>query len=782
MVGKTIAHYNVTAKLGAGGMGEVYRAHDEQLDRDVALKVLPASSFADPAARARLLREARSAASLNHPNICTIHEVGEAEGQAYIAMELVEGRPLSELVKDEALPAESVLRYGIQVAEALSHAHERGIVHRDLKSGNVVVTAEGRAKVLDFGLAKKLGEGELDEATRSQVSLTQPGAIVGTLAYMAPEQLRGEPADARSDIWALGVVLYETAAGTRPFQGQTGFALSTAIMSRTPPALPGKVPVEVRAVIERCLAKDPGQRYQRAGEVRAALEAIQTGSAAPWTALQYHFARRRWKVLAVTGIVLLAAMAALNLERLRTRFSGGAPRIESLAVLPLKDLTGDHEQKYFVQGMHEALITELSKISALKVISRNSALRYEQTDKRIPQVASELGVDGVIEGSVMREGEKVRITVQLLHGPSDRHVWAQSFDRELRGILALHSEVARAIATQISVKLTPQEQAKFVAARPVDPQVYELYLRGRYLWNQRTPESLQKGLEYFRQAIAKDPDYAPAHAGLADTYLTQYDYGMLPDKDSTPKARAAAREALALDPQLAEAHNSLAHIHLHEWAWTEAEQEFKRAIELDPGYTLAYHWYALCLTAMGRVDEAVAAMEKAQQLDPLSLRINADLGMAYLAARQAQQAIVQETKTLELDPNAGVAYWIRGMAYEQKEQHDQAIRDFQEALNRAPGNFNYMAALAHAHAEAGRPQEARKLLAQMKRGSKKAQPFFLALVYTGLREDSLALDALEQAYQDHSGSMRYLKVEPRLDPLRGHPRFQDLLRRMNFKE
>ncbi|MGH2524217.1 MAG: serine/threonine-protein kinase, partial [Anaerolineales bacterium] len=309
MNGQAIAHYKITAKLGAGGMGEVYRAHDEQLERDVALKVLPSSSFRDSAARARLLREARSAAALNHPHICTIHEVGEAEGQAYIAMELVEGQPLNLRLAGGALPPALVLRYGVQIADALSHAHEHQIVHRDLKSANVVVTPDGRAKVLDFGLAKRLNESEMDAVTRSQASLTQPGAVVGTLAYMAPEQLRGEPADARSDIWALGVVLYEMAAGVWPFQGQTGFALSSAIMNQTPPSLPGKVPVEVRAVIERCLAKDPAQRYQRAGEVRAALEAIQTGTAAPWTALQYHFVLRRWQTLAMTGIVLLAALA-----------------------------------------------------------------------------------------------------------------------------------------------------------------------------------------------------------------------------------------------------------------------------------------------------------------------------------------------------------------------------------------------------------------------------------------------------------------------------------------
>jgi serine/threonine protein kinase len=416
MMGQRLRHFRILEKIGAGGMGEVYRAHDEQLDRDVAIKVLPAASFHDATARARLLREARTASKLNHPHICTIHEVGEADGQAYIAMELVEGQPLSARLADGALPPEQVLRYALQLADALAHAHERGVVHRDLKSANVIVTPEGRAKVLDFGLAKRLNKEELDEATTLSQDLSQPGTIVGTLAYMPPEQLRGEPADARSDVWALGVMLHEMASGERPFQGKTGFELSSAILNQPPSPLPPEVPPELRGVIERCLEKEPGRRYQRGGEVRAVLEAIQSGSAIPaWTPPK---PTRRWLVLAASLVVVIAAAVALG----RFRGGGAAPRISSMAVLPLQNLSGDPEQEYFVEGTHEALITDLAKISALRVIARPSVMRYRGASKPVSEIARELKVDAVLTGSVVRSGDRVRITAQLIRAATDEHL------------------------------------------------------------------------------------------------------------------------------------------------------------------------------------------------------------------------------------------------------------------------------------------------------------------------------------------------------------------------
>ncbi len=500
MIRKSLGRYRIVEKLGAGGMGEVYRAHDEQLDRDVAIKVLPAERFRDASARARLLREARTASQLNHPNICTIHEVGEAEGQAYIAMELVEGQPLSARLTSGALPAEDVLRVGLQLADAVGHAHERDVVHRDLKSANVILTPEGRAKVLDFGLAKRLSGDELDDVTRSQASLTQAGALVGTLAYMPPEQLRGQPADARSDVWALGVVLYEMATGMRPFQGQTGFELSSAILNQRPAPLPGNVPLELRAVIERCLEKEPARRYQRGGEARAALEAIQSGSAAmPWLVLRYQLRRRRWLAATAAAMALLVVLAALNVERVRTRFAGGpsAPQIDSLAVLPLENLSGDPAQDYFADGMTEALITDLGRLTGLKrVIARGSVMRYQGTKKPLSEIARELKVDALITGAVLRAGDRVRITAQLVNPETEEQLWTERCERDLRDVLRLQNELTTAIAGEIRVKLTPKEHARLATARPVNPEAYEAYLKGQVHFFKLTPEGLDTALEY----------------------------------------------------------------------------------------------------------------------------------------------------------------------------------------------------------------------------------------------------------------------------------------------
>jgi serine/threonine-protein kinase len=789
MMGQTLSHYRILEKIGAGGMGEVYRAHDEQLDRDVALKLLPGSSFADPDARARLLREARTASRLNHPQVCTIYEVGEAEGQVYIAMEWIEGQALSELTPSTGLLVEKVLGYGLQIAEALAHAHERGIVHRDLKSANVVIKPEGRAKVLDFGLAKRLSEKELTEATtQSQVSLTQPGAVVGTLPYMAPEQLRGQPADARSDLWALGVMLYEMTAGHRPFQGQTGFELSSAILNQPPPSLPGKVPVQLRAVIERCLEKEPERRYQRGGEVRAALEAIQTGAVAPWVAWRYWLSRHRALALVATSVALLAVLVGLNVGRVRERLLGVAPpKIQSIAVLPLENLSRDPEQEYFVEGMHEALIAELSKIGALRVISRTSAMRYKHSDKPLPEIARELNVDALIEGSVLREGERVRVTAQLVMARPERHLWANSFDRELRGILVLQSEVARAIAKEIKAELAPQEQARLTTTRPVDPEAYEAYLKGRYYWNKVTEEGLKKGIRYFEQAIEKDPGYALAYAGLADCYtiLGGTILGGLAPMEAMPKAKAAALKALEIDSTLAEAHASLAIVTWrYDWDWLASEKEFKRAIELNPGYPTARQWYGWYLYGLGRHDESIAQINEAQKHDPLSVWISSNVGFALYIARQYDRAIEQLGRTLEMEPNFVLGHFFLGLTYEQKALFAEAVSEFQKAVSLSGGSPVYIAATGHAYAVSGKRVEAQSLLDELNKLAKRryVPAYEIAAIYTGLGKRDQAFAWLEKAYEERAGWMVYLKVDPRLDSLRSDPRFQALLRRMNFRE
>ncbi len=785
MIGKSLGHYRILEKIGAGGMGEVYRAHDEQLGRDVAIKLLPASSFSEPAARARLIGEARSAASLNHPHICTIHEVGEADGQAYIAMELVQGQPLSARLAGGALPTEQVLRYGLQLAEALGHAHERGVVHRDLKSANVVITTEGRAKVLDFGLAKRLTETEMDEVTRSQASLTAAGALVGTLAYMAPEQLRGQPADARSDVWALGVVLYEMAAGARPFQGKTGFELSSAILNQSPPP-PGKVVPELRAVIERCLEKEPARRYQRGGEVQAALEAIQTGAVAPWVAWRYRLARRRWLALVATVVVVVAVLTALNLGGLRERLLT-LRKIESIAVLPLENLSHDPEQEYFADGMTEELITNLAKISALKVISRTSVMQYKGTKKPSPQIAKELNVDAVIEGSVLREGGQVRITAQLIQASTDRHLWAESYERDLRGVLALQSEVARAIAQKVHATLTPDERVRLASARPVNPDSHEAYLRGRYFWNQRNEESLKKALEYFQQAVNKDPGYAQAYSGLADTYFYRgYAFGRLVPREAMPKARAAALKALEIDDHLAEAHCSLAlEEFFYEWDWAGAEKEFKRSIELNPSYPTAHHGYAILLATTGRTEESLAEAHKALQADPLSLPINNIVGSMFNAAHQYDRAIEQIRKTLEMAPNFALAHSTLGGAYQGKGRLREAVEEYLKAKSLEGESPQTVTSQRHAYETSGMKgfwqKELELALSRWARDRWHWGAFDIGGLYLNLGQKDQAFRWFDKAYEARSGSLVWLFVGLKADdPLRSDPRFQDLLRRMSF--
>ncbi len=789
MIGQIISHYRIDAELGRGGMGVVYRAHDERLRRDVALKLLPAETLGSESARRALENEARTASALNHPHICTIHDVGEADGQFFVAMEYVEGQPLAQLIPAGGLPEEAVVRYGIQIADALAHAEQRGVIHRDLKSANVVVTPEGRTKVLDFGLAQRARKEELDEVTKSKVSLPAAGGIAGTLAYMAPEALRGEAADARSDIWALGVVLHEMAAGELPFQGATGYGLSSAILHEPPRALPARVTAGLRAVIQRCLAKEPALRYQRAGEVRAALEAIGSSTRTiPVAAVPEKEPHKTFWQIATFGSVGVLALAALllafNVGGARDRLLGrtGPPRIESIAVLPLDNLSGDPSQEYFADGMTEALISNLAQIRALRVISRTSVMRYRNSQKTVPEIARELHVDAVVEGSVQKASERVRITAQLIHAATDTHIWAKDYERDLRDVLSLQSEVARAIASEIKVQLTPQEQTRLASTRPVNPEALEAYLRGRYLWNKFTVEGFQQAVAHFELAIQKDTLYALPYAGLADAYV-QLSGRAMPPAEAMPKAKQAALRALELDPNLAEAHNALAYvIFYYEWDWVEGEKEFKRAIELNAGYSLVHGVYAHYLAASGQFEEALAEHKRARETDPLSPANNCREVRLLVYAHRFAQAIEVHRKLLELDADAASSCVWAVPAYVKEGMADQAIAFARTAADRLPGETLPMAMLGHAYWAAGKKQEARALLTKFLALSKKQyrSPYNIAVFYAGLDDRDRAMEWLEKAAQERAGLLVYLNVDPLFDSLRGDPRFQALLQRMNL--
>ena len=742
--GEHISHYRIIEKIGEGGMGQVYRAWDERLERTVAIKLIGRGAD-DAGAKERLLREARLASSLNHPGICVIHEVNEEGDRPYIVMEFIEGKPLSAVIGEEGLPLPTLVRYAAQIAGALAHAHERGVVHRDLKSGNVVVTPEGRAKVLDFGLAKRTVETSAESAiTHAKGPLTGPGVAVGTLEYMPPEVLRGEPADARGDLWALGVVMYEMCSARHPFRGKTGFEASAAILREDPEALSSRVNPGLRAVIERCLVKEPARRYQSAGEVKAALEALQSSaSAAP--------ARRRAK---------------------------SARSIKSLAVLPLENLSGDASQDFFADGMTEALITGLARIGTLRVISRTSAMAYKGVHKPVPEIARELNVDAVVEGAILRSGDQVRITAQLVLAATDEHLWVETYDRPLANVLDLQSEVACAIAQEIKVKLTPREKATLTKARRVDPAAYEAYLRGRFAWNKRNEQGMRQGIEFFQKAIEADPTYALAHSGLADCYSVLGFYGALPPVESLGRAKAAAARALEFEKDLGEAHCSMAYVLQHyDRDFAGAERSYRTALELNPGYATSHHFSAILHLALGRTREAVSEMEKAEALDPLSRIIAAARGWVLLYCREYESAIPHYLKALDLAPDFWIARLWLGRAYAGLGRFAEGIATIRTAVTAEPSTFMPEALLAYVLALAGEREEATSIVERMETGTQQryVMPYAVAIAHTGLGNVEAALDWLDRSLAERGSQLCYLGVDPAFDPLRAHPRFKELL-------
>jgi len=783
LIGKRISHYKILGQLGAGGMGVVYRAHDEQLDRDVAFKLLPDESVGNEAARARLLREARTASALTHPHICHVYEAGKEDDHVYIAMELLVGRALSDAIPPGGLPLETILRIGTQVAEALAHAHRNGVIHRDLKANNVIVTEEGRAVVLDFGLAKRELMEEEGSSELLTIAPTATGVVMGTPAYLSPEVLQGERATAQSDIWALGVMLYDMASGDLPFHGRSMAELAGAILKDLPAPLPERLHPGLRAIIQRCLAKEPSQRYKLASEVQAALQALQPGSGAVERHAHPHWGRRAAYAAGVAGTVVIVLLAT-DVIPWRGLVGGGSSggRIRSLAVLPLANLSGDPRQEYLADGLTDELIADLASIKSLKVISRTSAMRYKGASKPLPEIARELGVDGIVEGSVLRSNDRVRIKVELIEAARDRHLWTQSYDRDMRDVLALQSEVGRDIAERIHVELTPREQERVAGARPVNPQAYELYLRGRYYWNKRTSDALRQALDNFNQAVRIDSTYAVAYAGLADTYVLMPVYAGTSPLESYPPARAAALKALKIDEHLAEAHASLGRVKLfYDWDWTGAETEFRRAIELKPSLSTAHHWYSICLRDVGRLKEAIAEANRALELDPVSLIINTNLGDTFFYAGQFDQAVAQHRKTLLLDPDFMSAHLYLGRALEQKGMLQDAVAEFRKARSLAGKGTSALGDLARAYALAGKRADARGLLNEMSELSKRGASLEvdIALVHLALGDRDQAFQYLEKAYKGRSG-LNDLKVDPRFGSLRADPRFQDLLARLGL--
>ncbi len=786
LIGQTISHYRILGKLGAGGMGEVYRARDEQLQRDVAIKILPPDSQSSGKAKQKLLNEARSASALNDPNICVIYEVGEGGGQYFIVMELVVGTPLSSLIPPAGMRPELVVRYGRQIAAALAHAHEHGIIHRDIKSANVVITPSGQVKVLDFGLAKLSDEREFAEATRSTQSSIDASAIVGTLPYIAPEILRGEEAGPHSDIWSLGVTFFEMSAGHRPFRGQTGFELTSGILREPLPPLPPQLPSGLQTVIERCLEKEPGHRYQRASEVRAALEAVQTQQGASSSAVSASSApassakRSQWIYGIPAFAILAVALFAANVGGLRDRafHRAAAPGIHSLAVLPLENLSGDPQQQYFADGMTEELTTELSQVGALRVVSRTSAMRYKGTQKSVPEIARELNVDALVEGSVEREGDRVRITAQLVQGPSDTHLWAKAYERDFRDSLSLQDEVAQAIVDEIQLKLTPQEQARFARNDVIDPEAHEDYLRGLFYLNLRNGPDERKAIELFQAAIKKSPTYAAAYAALADSYRALIFNSNAAPGEVLPQSKAAAKHAIEIDSQLAEAHISLGgNLADYDWDWAGAEREFQTALRLNPNSSLAHSSHAHFLRQEGNIEEAIREGRRGVELDPVSAVATFLLAQTLFEARHYDEALSQLHKALDLEPRFWPAHLYLGKTLAEQGRYQEALVELRKAQNFTAEPY---ATIGYVYGRMGRAADARKVIADLQEQSKKGYvaPTNFGKVYIGLGDKDQAFAWLEKGYQQHDFWVTFLKGDPIFDSLRSDPRFQDLLRRI----
>jgi eukaryotic-like serine/threonine-protein kinase len=795
MIGREFSHYSITEKLGEGGMGVVYRARDLTLHRDVALKFLTVQTVGDDASsRERVLREARTISALNHPNICTVYEVGEDDGRPYLAMEFVEGHSLSQEILSGPMAVDVLVRYGMQLADALAHAHERGVVHRDLKAGNVLVTPSGRLKVLDFGLSRRVEQKVSEETTKFDQGWDDQHSITGTLPYMAPELLKGEEADARSDVWALGVMLYEMAAGRRPFRGGTAYEMSASILREAPAAISPALPVVLQSVIDKCLDKDSTQRYRSGGEVRAALEAgtASRSERIPVAALALHAesepqatrSRRRlfWSGAGIAAVLVLAIAGFWwKTNRPRTRGTVAPGVIQSLAVLPLENLSGDPSQDYFSDGMTDALITELSHIRKLRVISRTSVMQYKKTQKSLGDIARDLNVDAVVEGSVVRSNGRVRISAKLIQTSIEQSLWADSYERDFTDVLALQSDVATAIARGIQVELSEPEASQLASRRAVVPQAYEAYLKGRYEIEKRTPEGITNAVRYYREAIAADPTYAAAYAGLADGLLNTDTYQIRPPAEVIPEAKDAAQKALQLDDHLAEAHAALAAIRFYHLEWEGVESEFQRAIALNPGYATAMHWYALTLAATGRKDESITEIKLARDIDPRSLIINANVGWCYFLGGDPDRAIEEEKNTLRIDPGFIVAHGYLGQAYLQKQMYEQAVAEFRNTLSFSPGDMARKADLGGAYAQAGKSDQAREILQEFLHAPATTyiSPYTWAILYAGMGRKQETLTWLDKAFAERNARMVNLAVHPQFAFLRGDTGFENLLVRMN---
>ena len=836
--GTRLGRYEIRPKIGAGGMGEVYLAEDTRLHRKVALKILPAEVAANQDRMRRFNQEATAAAALNHPNIAHIYEISEAGGVNFIAMEFIDGQTLRECIHGGQTELKKLLRYLQHVAEGLAKAHAAGIVHRDLKPDNIMITRDGHAKILDFGLAKliedrqagPIGKASSELATAILPQHSTPGIILGTVGYMSPEQAQGKTnqIDHRSDIFSFGCILYEAATGRKAFEGKDVLDSLHKIVHAPTPRIRdfnADAPDELQRLVRRCLAKDAEDRYQTIKDVAIELKELRrelegagiertvppstgseatrssgaeatqsqtlgaTGSTPPAllsirassaeyvaSAIKQH---KLAAALALVVLVLGAVGLSLYLHARNTEVA-----IESIAVLPFENQNRDPNTDYLSDGVTETIINSLTQLPNLRVIARSSVFRYKGKETDPMAVGKELSVRAVLTGRIMQRGDDLTISTELLDVRDNKQLWGEQYSAKVSDLLSVQRQIASQITSNLRLKLSGEEQSRLTKRYTENPEAYQLYLRGRYFLNARTEDGIKKGIEYFQQAIAKDPTYALAYTGLADSYSSLiFPVGAVAPREAMPKAREAALQALAIDNTLGEAHASLAFVKFYyDWDWSGAETEFKRAIELNPSYAEAHHYYSHYLIAMRRTEESLTESRRCLELEPSNILLNMHLGWHYLYAREYDRAVEQLQKTLEMDPNfAQTNHWL-GLAYEQRARYVEAIAELQKAIALFGESTQTEAELAHAYAVSGKRDEAKKIVVKLQEVARRryVSSYEIAAIYAGLGEKDQAFAWLEKAYEERSDWLVDLNVEPRLDSLRSDPRFADLLRRVGF--